>query len=785
MMLPFLFRRPRWLVPFAALALAGSALFGADPQPATKAAPALPHSDRRFATPDTLSREATILVKWLTEEHYNRDAVRSSDYAQVIPDYMAALDGQHLFFLGSDKADFAARYGKNVYYNVAFAGNIDPAYEIYYVYQDRVERRINWILGALKGNFDFAANDTYAYDRTKLEWPANAAAADDLWRRALKSELIAEMMNKKTIEEAKKVVRERYERMLKNIGEIDGSDLAERYLDCISQLYDPHSTYFSADTFDDFSIQMKLKLVGIGAVLESKDDYCIVKELVPGGPADLDHHLKATDRIVAVAQDGQPPVEIIGMKLIKIVSMIRGTKDTKVHLTVESATDSSKRREIVITRDVVKLESARASAAVFQVPAAGGQTVPLGVITLRAFYGQGDDAGGENFLASQDVSNLIGQLKQAKVQGIVLDLRHNGGGYLSEAVDVAGLFLHHGPVVQVRDSQGQVQVDEDSAPKVAYDGPLAVLVDRFSASASEIVTGALQDYGRAVVVGDSSTHGKGTVQTVLEMKNLDQILAYSPAKTGALKITIQKFYLPNGASTQLKGVLSDIVLPSADDYLPIGESDLPHALVWDQIPGVHFDGQPIAPKLLAQLRQDSLDRQNRLEEFAYLRKDVDWIKGKLDEKVLSLNLDDRKQEQQQQDAFKKEMEATKTRLEKEDYAFKEFRLGPPRPPKVAAKKKSLPVSAAGTDVETKPASPLPADSDKAAVTKAQPDNVKDSLNPANEDEDDEMSTDDDSYDKLDVSLRESLRILDDAIDLGANHDNWVSNHPPLTIAEKG
>jgi carboxyl-terminal processing protease len=780
MMMSSLFRRPRWLLPLFALALAVPATRNLGAPIGTPETPAaLIGQDRKFSTPETLARETTILVQLLTADHYNRDAVHSSDYANIIPDYMTKLDGQHLFFLASDQTALAARYGKDVFYNLRFAGNIDPAYEIFYVYQHRVEQRVSWVFAALKGNFDFTGNDEYAYDRTKLDWPANADAADDLWQRALKSELLTEMINKKTLDEAKKIVRERYERMLKNIGEIDGSDLAERYLDCVAELYDPHSTYFSADTFEDFNIQMRLKLVGIGAVLESKDDYCVVKELVPGGPADLDHRIKPSDRIIAVAQDGQPAVEIIGMKLIKIVSMIRGAKDTRVHLTVEpaNATDASKRKEIIITRDVVKLESARASAALFQVPGADGKNVPLGVITLRAFYGQGDDPSGENITATQDIANLIGKLKQAKVQGIVLDLRNNGGGYLSEAVDISGLFLHPGPVVQVRDSEGSLQVDNDSAPKVAYDGPLAVLVNRFSASASEIVTGALQDYGRAVVIGDSSTHGKGTVQTVLEMKNLDELLAHSAAKTGAAKITIQKFYLPNGASTQLKGVLSDIVLPSADEYLPIGESDLPHALVWDQIPGVHFEGEPLSPKLLTQLRQDSLDRQAHLAEFAYLRKDVDWIKSRLDEKELSLNLDDRKQEQQQQDAFKKEMDATRDRLQKADYAFQEFRLGPPRPPKATAPKSAV-AAAAAPAVTPNPPSP---DDAKPQLDSTKADLAKTSAAPA-DDDDDEMSTDDDSYDKLDVSLRESLRILDDAINLGANHDNWASNHAPLTVA---
>jgi len=764
-------RRPLWLVPLALLALAVPAALG---------------SDRKFSTPDTLSKEATTLVKLLQDFHYNRESVHSTDYGEVIPDYMASLDGQHLFFLGSDKSNFVDRYGKNVYYNVAFAGNIDPAYDIFYVYQDRVEKRVAWILGELKGNFDFSANETYTFDRTKADWPANAQAADDIWRRALKSELIAEMMNKKTVDEAKKIVRERYQRMIKNVGEIDGNDLAERYLNCIAELYDPHSTYFSAETYEDFSIQMKLKLVGIGAVLESKDDYCVVRELVPGGPADMDHRLKATDRIIAVAQEGDAPVEVIGMKLTKIVAMIRGNKDTTVRLTVEpaGAASAASRKEIVITRDVVKLENSRASAAVFQVPQAGGKTVPLGVITLRAFYGSGDDsteASEDNPSASQDVAKLIDQLKKANVQGIVLDLRHNGGGYLGEAVNVAGLFLHPGPVVQVRDNEGALQVDDDSAPKVAYDGPLAVLADRFSASASEIVAGALQDYGRAVVVGDSSTHGKGTVQTVLEMKNLDRLLAFSPAKTGAAKITIQKFYLPNGSSTQLRGVLSDIVLPSADDYLPIGESDLPHALVWDQIPGVRFDGQPLSPKVLEQLRQDSLERQTHLEEFEYLRKDVEWLKTRLDQKLVSLNLDERRQQQQMDDAFKKEMDATKARLSKADFPYKEFRLGPPLPPKVAALQSPATPPLAGSPV-------------RAGALNAQGDHVKSPTAPDAkadpaadpEDEDDMLSTDEDTYGQLDVSLRESLRILQDAIGLGENHATWASDHPPLTVtADKG
>ena len=333
----------------------------------------------------------------------------------------------------------------------------------------------------------------------------------------------------------------------------------------------------------------------------------------------------------------------------------------------------------------------------------------------------------------------------------MLDLRHNGGGYLTEAIELAGLFIRKGPIVQVKNYNGEIQVDSDTNEKIAYEGPLAVLVDRFSASASEIVTGALQNYGRALVIGDSSTHGKGSVQQVVEMKQLSPALAKSPAKTGAAKFTIQKYYLPSGASTQLKGVIPDIVLPSVDDYyIGIGESDLPHALVWDQIPTSFFDGAPLDPKVLTPLRQGSLERQTTLEEFAYLRKNIEWFKARQEQKLISVNLEDRKTQKAGDDAFRKEMKAEKERLAKNDFAFKEFRLGPPAPPKIKAPKKK--------------------DPDKSAE----------------DDEDDaDFAEENDTYVKTDVHLRETLRVVNDAIALGRNREKWASSRPPLTAASGG
>jgi carboxyl-terminal processing protease len=713
---------------------------------------ALARTDQKFTSSSTLTIEAQTLVKLLEQAHYNRDAVRPADYAEVVPSFMSDLDSQRLFFLASDKAAFSNRYNRSdsLYWNISSLGNIDAAYDIFATYETRTAARINWIFTELQKDFDLTGNDSYRFDRTKAEWPATAAAADELWHQRLKFELIAELMNKKTLDEAKQVVRKRYERSLKRLGEVESTEIAELFLSNVARLYDPHSTYFSADTYEDFGIQMKLELVGIGAVLSVEDDYCTVKEIVPGGPADLSKQLKPGDKILSVTQNHDEPVEIIGMKLRKIVERIRGQKGTDVTLTIQpaDATDPATRRTFTITRDVVKLNDSRAHAAVFQVPGTDGQTVPLGVITLPAFYGPADSgsASVDKPSATKDVAQLIEQLKEAGVKGLVLDLRHNGGGYLTEAIDLTGLFIGQGPVVQVKNSLGEIQVDSDNHRGIAYDGPLAVLVDRFSASASEIVTGALQNYGRAIVIGDSSTHGKGSVQNILEMKNLVPQLARSPVKTGAVKFTIQKYYLPNGSSTQLKGVVPDIILPSIDEFLPIGEGALPHALAWDEIPSSLFEGHPLAARIVQPLREASTARQARLEEFLYLRKSIDWFKMRQDQKLISLNLEARRQQKTSDETFRKAMEAEKLVLAKNEFPYREFRLGPPPAPRIKAPKKTD-----GT---------APADGD---------------------DDDAELSTDNnDAYAKVDVFLRESLRVVHDAIVLAKEKQFAADNPAPLT-----
>ena len=539
--------------------------------------------------------------------------------------------------------------------------------------------------------------------------------------------------------------------MLKNLADIETDDVAEVFLTSLAGHYDPHSNYFSPETYEDFNIQMRLSLVGIGAVLAREDDQCVVKELVPGSPADLSRQIHVNDRIVAVKPGGSTEaIDIIGMKLRKIVDLIRGEKGTQVTLTIVPAgvTDGSVHKQITLERDVVKLNSARARAAIYEVPGPDGVISPIGVITLPSFYGlsgsDADDAAPEERTsATQDVAELIKRLQAAGIKGLVLDLRHNGGGLLSEAINLTGLFVDKGPVVQVKSFTGEVQVDSDEDVPIRYTGPLAVLVSRFSASASEIVAGALQNYGRAIIVGDRSTHGKGSVQMIVEMRTASRMLARLPVKTGAAKLTIQKFYLPNGSSTQNRGVTPDIVLPSIDEYMPIGESDLPHALIWDEIPATVFDGHPLPQRVLVPLRETSQARQAQLEEFAYLRKGIDRFRAKQGEKEISLNLEERRQEKTADDAFKKSMDAERERLAKTDFPFREVTLvaPPPKPPAAA-----------------KPANAGDSDSD-----------------------DDSLSTEDDpGITKLDIPLRESLRVMADALSLTKNHQYWVDGTAPLT-----
>lgn len=700
--------------------------------------------DRNYTTTPLMSSEARALVQMLEYFHYNKDALNKTDYTQLVTEYMAELDPQHLFFTAQDEQSLRQQFGPRIMTDLVYLGNIDAAFAIFNLYEQRVQARTAWIFAELGKEIDLTTKETYAPDRTKSSWPRTTEEADLLWQRRIKYELIPHLLDGKTIEEAKNNAHKRYERSLKNIADIDASDVQETYLTSLTKMYDPHSSFFSADTFEDFSIQMRLSLVGIGAVLGIDDDgYCIIREVVPGSPAYLSQQLKANDKILTVRQAEGEPVDIYGMKLRRIVDMIRGKKGTTVHLAIQTPEPggTNKTKQVTLVRDDIKLNSARASASIYELPDAQGAITPVGVIEFNSFYGPsegGAEHSGAQNGVTEDVAELLGKLKTAGIKALVIDLRRNGGGLLSEAVNLTGLFIGKGPVVQVKDSLGRLDVNDNVQTPLTYGGPLAVLTSRFSASASEIFAGALQNYGRAVIVGDSSTHGKGSVQQILDMK--DYIRQAKGGRTGAAKLTIQKYYLPSGASTQNKGVIPDIPLPSIDDYIPdVGESSLPRALVWDEIRSAPYDGKPLAKAFVQPLQLANKERQKSLEEFSLLQANVSRFKELMAQKELSLNLEERRAQKTTNEEFKKHLEAEFERLAKTNYAKREIKLDSV----VAAEASGI-----------KP--PKPAAGEEGA------------------------DADSETAPKLDIHLREALRVVIDAANLANDPQYWVKGGALLT-----
>lgn len=477
---------------------------------------------------------------------------------------------------------------------------------------------------------------------------------------ALTNQAAAAPPKKTDDEEIIETLSHRYHRNLRFFTDWNSDDVVQIYLTALAHAYDPHSDYLGRAQLEQFSISMSLSLFGIGAELLSEDGYCKIRRLLPGGPAIKSKLIKVNDRVVAVAQSNQPPVDIVDMSLNKAVQLIRGPKGTEVRLTIiPEGADSATRSVVSIIRDEIPLTEQAAKARIIEQPPPRGGAVRLGVIDLPSFYATFDTSASkdkpEPKSTTTDVAKLLDKLKQENVAGVILDLRNNGGGSLEEAIRLTGLFVKTNPVVQVRETDGAVQEAVDADPAVVYEGPLVVLTSRHSASASEIVAGALQDYGRALIVGESATHGKGTVQSVNQLRPFiqyaDKSLTNDP---GALKLTIKKFFRPSGMSTQLKGVVPDIVLPSvANESKDIGERALDNPLPWDTIPGAKYDRFNLVEPYLAELRKRSAERVAADKEFAYVREDIELFKKHQADKTLSLNEKQRLKEQEELEARQK------------------------------------------------------------------------------------------------------------------------------------
>lgn len=593
---------------------------------------------------------AISVARWLEQGHYTRQKLDEATSEKFLQTYLTALDYNKLYFTQKDVDDFTAKYGA-VLGDSVLRGDVSPARDIFGRFKERVESRIAENKKLVQKDYKFDSNRTVEINRQDAPWPKDQAEADRIWQDRIEAELLKENMAELKLRSPQETVTRRYDQVLRNVREMDDEDVVKTFLSSLAQTYDPHSEYLSKSDLENFQISMKLSLVGVGAVLSSEDGYAKIKEVVPGGPADRDGRLKMNDRIAAVAQGQNEFEDVVDMKLDKVVEKIRGKKGSTVRLMVipGDATDPSKRKVVEIVRDEVKLKDSEAKAEVLDIQNQDGRTVRIGWITLPSFYANMDERGAPKS-TTEDVAALLSRLKKEGIQGLIVDLRRDGGGSLEEAINMTGLFIPKGPVVQAKDPNGKITVSQDTDPGVAYSGPMMVLVNRMSASASEIFAAALQDYGRAIIVGDERSFGKGTVQTVLKIGQLMPFFSLGSSdsdssKAGALKLTIQKFYRVKGGSTQLKGVESDIVLPSISDNPEIGEGSLKNRLAYDEVAPVKIaDSMAATPLFIQELKERSGARVLHDPEFAYTLEDVTRFKEKLAQNTLSLNQKERQDE---------------------------------------------------------------------------------------------------------------------------------------------
>jgi len=604
-------------------------------------------------------------ARFLEDYHYSQEPLDTEMSKKFFDDYVETLDSRHENFLQSDLAEFG-HYRTNL--DTLTLGRKDtadltPAYVIYQRFVERFEQHVAYVDELLQQDkFKFNTDEHILLDRSHAPYPKDLDEARQLWRQRLRYEYLQEKLSreisptndnvilnlpKSATDEITDTLAKHYRWNLQMVTNWDSDNILQAYLNALTHAYDPHSDYLNNEHAQDFSIGMSLSLFGIGATLTEDDGYCTISSLVRGGPAFKCKELKERDRIVAVAQSNQPPVNVVDMGLPKVVQLIRGPKGTQVRLTISPADDRASRRVVTLIRDEIKLEEQEAKARLIELPDHHGGTNRIGVIDLPSFYAPVDLSGNaghskQNYV-SDDVAKLIKKLEQEKIAGLILDLRNNPGGSLEEAIKFTGLFIKDGPVVLARNSDSRISVDSDNDPGVAYDGPMVVLVNRLSASASEIAAAALQDYGRALIVGDTSTFGKGTVQNLNPLRPFIWPATQSATNDpGTLKVTIRKFYRVTGASTQLRGVIPDIILPDTLSYLTevASERTLEHALPWDTLPpgaiqSVHYTRLNLVQPYLALLRERSDTRIATNQDFIYIQQDIADLKKSQSDEALA------------------------------------------------------------------------------------------------------------------------------------------------------
>jgi carboxyl-terminal processing protease len=599
----------------AGLLLALVGLGGSSGVPAVTAA--LPGALQPTVRQRTVARNVANLLE---ENHFARLSIDDRLSAQVYTRFVDSLDSQRQYFTADDLKQFARIRLR--FDDMIKSGEIDPAYSIITRFQQRSRERLSHAISLLNREPDFTLDEHFEFDREKAPWPASVAELNEIWRKRVKNDALSLMLAGKTWPESVDVLRKRYERALKRIDQVSGEDAFENLMNAYARSFDPHSTFFSPRNSEEYKIQMSLNYEGIGASLNQVDDIVQVVNIIEGGPAAADGSLKPNDRITAVGQGKEGPmVDVIGWRVDDVVQLIRGKGGTIVRLQILAggAAPGSPEKVLALTRGKVSLESQAAQKEVRSIRR-NDRDFKIGVITVPGFYTdvEAQRRGDEDYRSTtRDVARLLRELRTEKIDGLVVDLRGNGGGYLPEAQSLTGLFIRRGPVVQLKYSTGETEIYEDpDTGTTAYDGPLAVLVDRFSASASEIFAGAIQDYRRGVVLGQR-TFGKGTVQNLFSLDRWT-----SRNVNGQVTVTIGKFYRVTGESTQHRGVEPDVPLASPIDIDEIGESALEAALPWDRIAGVPYRSDSPAPLPLPQLANEESRRAQMDPDYRWLLADI-------------------------------------------------------------------------------------------------------------------------------------------------------------------
>ncbi len=581
--------------------------------------------------------ETVLITELLKRFHYKKIPLNDSLSSVIYNNYLKNLDNTKLYFLASDIAAFD-RYKFDID-DMLLAGNIGVPYQIFAVFKERYYERIAFVNELLEQDFDFTKADFFKLDRKDAVYSSTAEEQNELWRLYIKSEILSHILDDKSQEEAKEILAKRYTRYKTGIQQYNSADVYQIFMNSYLESLDPHTSYFNPITAENFDIEMSKSLEGIGARLSKEGDYTVVYSIIPGGPAFKGDELHDNDKIIGVAQGKEGEmIDVVGWRNDDVVQLIRGKKGTLVRLNVLKAEGgiSSKPQIVTIVRDKINLEDARAESSVYEF-VKEGNPYRLGVINIPSFYKDFKNAhnGNNEFNSTtRDVEKLVADLKTKEIDGILIDLRRNGGGALDEAVELTGLFIDHGPIVQVKDYGNKIHQEDDKSNKVFYDGPLTVLTSRLSASASEIFAAAIQDYNRGIIIGEQS-FGKGTVQSLI---GLQQYIPEEKEKLGQLKLTTAKFYRIDGGSTQNLGVTPDVKLPSAFNHTEVGESSYESALKWDKIPAANYElDNTINKEFIAKLNELYNHRAESDKDLQDLILDLERLKKQRSIKKISLN----------------------------------------------------------------------------------------------------------------------------------------------------